>query len=331
MSVVVPALEEARYIGDCLDSIESQTFPVGEMEVIVVVSGASSDATESIAQARLRNSPFRRALVVRNDESSTPLNLNLGLAHATGTFVCRVDARSRIAPDHVQRCVTILEERPDVVVVGGAQVAVPPADSAIGHGIARALNNPLGMGGSRYRRNAASGESDTVYLGFFRRTELAAAGGWDAAFPTNQDFALNQRMRAGGRKVWFDETIPATYVPRSTIRQLFLQYQRFGRSKVRYWCRTGDRPQPRQLVLLSAPLVAIGAGVVLQRMSRGCAGRRVVGVLAIATVGTIERASTGPSPAPIAARAAHLAALAAVSIGWEVGVYREIGSGLIRR
>lgn len=331
VSVVVPTLNEEAHIRGCLDSIRTQTFPPAEMEVIVVVGGESNDSTESIARSALEGSPFGKTLVVRNQESSTPSNLNLGLSHASGRFLCRVDARSRIAPEHVQRCVATLEERPEVAVVGGAQVAVPPTDSTIGLGIARALNNPLGMGGSRYRRNAESGECDTVYLGFFRRNEVASAGGWDDAFPTNQDFELNQRMRADGREIWFDKTIPATYIPRSSIRELYQQYQRFGRWKVRYWIRTGDRPQPRQLALLSAPLLSIGAGVGLRRISRTGVGRVLASVLAVTAAALVEGASTGPSRVPPAARVAHLTALAAVSIGWEVGVYREIGARRSRR
>jgi len=323
-SILVPAVNEASHMSDCLRAVLAQTVPLHEMEVIVVVGGASEDATESIARSQLAAASLARGLVVRNSTSSTPSNLNVALAHASAPFVCRVDARSRIAPRHVERCVEVLSQRPDVAVVGGAQVAVPPTGSVVGLGIARALNNPLGMGGSRYRRNAGSGFCETVYLGAFRREELVAAGGWNEAFPTNQDFELNQRLRGEGQGVWFDESIPAGYVPRSSLGELFGQYRRFGRAKVRYWRQTGDRPQRRQLALLAVPPLTIATAVLAHRLLDTGGGRSAAGgALLVAAMG-VERASTGPREVLVRSRVVHLAALAAVSAGWEVGAYEEL-------
>lgn len=60
VSVVVPALNEEREIGECLASLASQTFP--DFEVIVVDNG-STDATPSIAArygARVIREPKER-------------------------------------------------------------------------------------------------------------------------------------------------------------------------------------------------------------------------------------------------------------------------------
>ena len=106
--------------------------------------------------------------------------------------------------------------RPDVVVVGGAQIAVARDEDPTARGIARALNNRWGMGMSRYRRGAPSGPSDTVYLGAFRTEQLEAAGGWDEAFDTNQDFELNRRMGELGI-VWFEASLEVGYRPRASL------------------------------------------------------------------------------------------------------------------
>ena len=145
------------------------------------------------------------------------------------------------------------------MVTGGAQVAIAVDDSARSVGIARALNNKYAMGGSRYRSGADSGPCDTVYLGAFRTAQLRSAGGWDEYFETNQDFELNRRLGRAG-VVWFDSRLEVGYVPRQTITALWRQYHRFGRWKVRYWRRTGDRPQRRQLVpMIVTPVAALAA------------------------------------------------------------------------
>src|SRR5262249_9207423 len=159
----IPARDEERWIGASLASVMDQRYPHDCIEVIVVVDGASTDATDVIAKDMLERSDFGRVEVVRNPDGGTPGNLNAGLGIATGVYLCRVDARSRIPAHYVGRCVDLLATRPDMAVVGGAQVAVAPRGGAVGTGIARALNNRWGMGFSRYRRGAVSGAADTVY------------------------------------------------------------------------------------------------------------------------------------------------------------------------
>src|SRR5262249_38493878 len=142
-----------------------------------------------------------------------------------------------------------------------------------------ALNNRWGMGLSRYRRGAESGAADTVYLGAFRTADLRAVGGWSLEFPTNQDFELNRRMAERGL-VWFDAGIPVEDGPRPDLGSLYRQYKRFGAWKVRYWRRTGDRPQPRQVALLVGvpAATALAAAVVATGSSR----RRVTALAAAA-------------------------------------------------
>ncbi|MGH9270265.1 MAG: glycosyltransferase, partial [Ilumatobacteraceae bacterium] len=314
VTILVPARDEAADIAECLAAVLAQDHRLDRLEV-VVIDGASSDGTATIARRALEAAGVRH-IVLSNPDATTPSNLNVGLAEATGEVVCRVDARSFIPPDYVRRCAGVLSSRPDVAVVGGAQVAVPRGRGPVGLGIARALNNRFGMGLARYRRDAASGPSDTVYLGAFRTDQLRAAGGWDERFPSNQDFELNRRMSALGL-VWFDSSLAVGYRPRASLRELALQYHRFGRSKVRYWQTTGDRPQSRQVALLGSPVVAMAAGAMLCAMPRR--SRRVAAAAAAAAAVAFEvRGSLGP-PAPLKAHGIGLLASAIVGGGWTLG------------
>ena len=190
VTVLIPAMNEERWIAECLVSVVAQDYPHHQVEIVVVVDGASTDATDRVARETLEPTDLSRVEVLRNPSGGTPSNLNAGLTVARGEILCRVDARSRIPADYVRRCVAVLTTRSEVAVVGGAQVAIASREGGLGDGIARALNNRYGMGWSRYRRGAESGPADTVYLGSFRTSELRSAGGWSLAFPTNQDFEL---------------------------------------------------------------------------------------------------------------------------------------------
>ena len=319
VTVLVPAKDEARWIGACLASIAAQGYPHHLLEVIVVVDGLTTDATESDARRALSGHDYFDADVLRHASGGTPANLNAGLARAQGQVVCRVDARSRIPPDYVRACVEVLQTRAEVAVVGGAQIAVAPSDDALGRGIARALNNRWGMGLSRYRRGAESGASDTVYLGAFRTTDLRAAGGWNTALSTNQDFDLNRRLAKTG-VIWFDGSLPVEYVPRPNLRALYTQYRRFGSWKARYWRLTGDRPRPRQVVLMvGVPLAALaGAAVVTFGSTQQ---RAVATVSAAAALAFVEwRGSPTPRGGP-AVHAWSAVALGVVGFGWLRGVW----------
>jgi succinoglycan biosynthesis protein ExoA len=322
VTVLIPAKDEALWVGACLASVAAQDYPHHLLEVIVVVDGITTDATAREASAALARSDYFHAEVVRHASAGTPANLNTGLARAQGEVVCRVDARSRIPRHYVRRCVELLQARDDVAVVGGAQVAVAPSDDALGRGIARALNNRWGMGLSRYRRGARSGVSDTVYLGAFRTADLRAADGWCEELPTNQDFDLNRRLGRRG-VVWFDASLAVEYVPRSTLRTLHRQYERFGSWKVRYWRLTGDRPRPRQLALAAGvPALLLLAGSVVAVGTPRHSAAVLATALAGATV--VEMQGTREREAGVTTHACALLALVAVTAGWIRGVWSEL-------
>lgn len=320
VTVLIPARNEEPDIERCIRSVLVQDHPHDRME-IVLVDGGSTDRTAAVASRALSSGDIDWK-IVDNPAGTTPSNLNAGLAAATGEILCRVDARSIIPPHYVRLCDETLATRAEVSVTGGAQVAMQHDGSAQSAGIARALNNKYTMGGSRYRSGAQSGATDTVYLGAFRCEELREAGGWDERMLTNQDFDLNRRMGRRG-VVWFDNRLEVGYVPRRTIRQLWRQYHRFGRWKVRYWRITGESPLVRQL----APIAALPVAVAL---AAGTARRKGPRTLALAApvVGAAVLLATdaagNDSPAPMPARIVGAAASVTVVIAWVTGVYREL-------
>jgi succinoglycan biosynthesis protein ExoA len=323
VAVLIPARDEADSIERCLQRVLEQDLDLDRLEVIVV-DGGSTDGTGDIARNVLSDSALARWVVHRNDAASTPSNLNAGLALVRAPIVCRVDARSLVPRDYVRRCAQVLDERPEVAVAGGAQLAVSRSTSARDLGIARALNNKFGMGLSRYRRGGRSGPADTVYLGSFRTEELRAVAGWDERLLTNQDFDLNRRL-GRDRVVWFEDGLPVGYVPRRTLTELWQQYRRFGVWKAQYWRSTGDRPRPRQLFLLCAPPVAVGVWALAVGRSRrwqrlAVAVSPLAGAVVVDAIGSDDRA---PS---VRALAVSTAASGVIGLAWWSGALGGIFS-----
>lgn len=316
VSVVIPAWNAAAHIEHCLSAVLGQDYPLDRMEIIVV-DGASDDDTADRARGALADAGLASARVVHNPGATTPSNLNAGLAEATGDYVARVDARSALPADYISRCVAVLEADAEVVVVGGRPVAVAPGAGLVHRGIARSWNQPL-PGLSSHRRSSASGPADTVYLGFFRRHELIDAGGWDERFDRNQDFELNRRLGRTGI-VWFDAGISVEWVPVPTLGRLWRQNVTFGRWKVRYWRLTGDRPRPRQWVLLAIPPIgAVLAAVALLRSPRLVGGAAVVGSA------TLVVPSDPRDWATIPERIVAASSTVLTGVAWTLGVWSEL-------
>src|SRR4051812_66389 len=87
ISVVIPAHNEARFLGQAIASICAQTFQ--DFEILVVNNG-STDATGSvIAEWVLRDSRVRPLNIARRSLSQS---LCEGVVNSRGDFVARIDA-----------------------------------------------------------------------------------------------------------------------------------------------------------------------------------------------------------------------------------------------
>jgi succinoglycan biosynthesis protein ExoA len=222
ISVVLPVLNEEKYLADSVNSILSQNFS-GAIEVILAV-GPSQDQTLKIAQSiQARDS---RVVVVENPTGKTAAGLNLAIAAARYSIIVRVDGHSQIPHDYCETAFQILNET-GAVNVGGIMAA--EGVSLFERAVARAMRSPLGVGAARFHTGGGAGESDTVYLGCFRKEALLAVGGFDERFTRAQDWELNFRLRQSGGVVYFDPRLTVTYRPRSTIKALAKQYFEYGR------------------------------------------------------------------------------------------------------
>ena len=312
VSVILPALNEADDIAGCLDALATQTWPLEQLQVVLVDAASDDHTIERSTQVARQ---LGLELVTRaNPARRTSAGLNVGLEACNGDVVVRVDARSRIGPNHVERSVVLLASRPDIGVVGGGQKATARSDGFVDRSIARGLRNRYTTGFARYRRSDVAGPVDTVWMGAFRRADLEHLGGWDEAVALNEDWDLNERYRDAGFVVWFDPEMDAQYLPRRSFTPLARQYFRFGRVKGTWWMR-GRRPAARQLLLLLLPPVGLAAAVMVgaQIGALPLAAAAIVGAFAIDAVGTRE-------PAAIPVRIGALAATATSSTSWWIGV-----------
>jgi glycosyltransferase involved in cell wall biosynthesis len=244
VTIALPVLDEAAHIEACLRAVLSQTYP--RIVEILVVDGGSGDATREIA------STFPGVRVVDNPARLQSAGLNVALREARGDVLVRVDGRTTVAPDYVDRCVSALT-RSGAALVGGP--IEPDGTTWVERAVGAALTSKLGAGPARFRNTAASADwTDIVYLGAARVDVLCRLGGYDEAFSTNEDGELLYRLsREGG--VWFDPTIRSTYRPRGSFATFMRQYFLYGIGRAATVRKYPASLRPRQL---AAPLLVLG-------------------------------------------------------------------------
>jgi len=222
VSVVLPILNEERFLEHAIEAILEQKYP-GDLEVILAL-GPSRDRTNEIAQ-RLRQKDSR-VVLVDSPTGRTAAGLNLAIKEANFEIICRIDGHAEISETYIQDAVEIMEET-GAVNVGGIMAA--EGKSAFERAVATAMRSPLGVGGARFHIGGKAGPADTVYLGVFKKRALLEVGLYDERFTRAQDWELNYRLRQSGGIIWFDPRLVVTYRPRPTLQALAKQYFEYGR------------------------------------------------------------------------------------------------------
>lgn len=331
VSAVVPVWNEARHIKGCITRLLEQTYPADRLEILVV-DGLSEDGTrEIVSQVGAANETtahpggaVSRIRLIDAPKRQRPAALNVGIREALGEVIVRVDARTVISPDYVDRCVrTLLETGADNV--GGIQR--PIAAGTVQEAIGLAMSHPFGAGNAQFRIGKKSGFVDTVYLGCFRRDIFDRVGLFDEESPiVSEDSDINQRIREVGGRVFLDTGILVYYHPRETLPGLWKLYFRYGGARAGNLMKHGNLTSWRQAV--PAVFVAsLGILAALSPVSRWAA-LAVCALLGIYT--GCDLAVSGYISA--AARRWRLwpclcAAFPCTHFGYAFGFFRRLGEG----
>jgi len=222
VSVILPILNEERDLSNCISAILQQDYP-SNIEVILAL-GPSVDKTTQIAE-KLSELDSRIKLV-NNPTGQTAAGLNLAIKASSYEIICRIDGHSEISNNYVKTAVEILQQK-NAVNVGGLMHA--DSNTGLQRVIAQAMRSKLGVGSSKFHTGGSAGESDTVYLGTYKKSAVIAAGGFDERYIRAQDWELNYRLSKNGGLIWFDPRLQVTYRPRRTFKKLARQYFQYGR------------------------------------------------------------------------------------------------------
>jgi succinoglycan biosynthesis protein ExoA len=307
VTVLTPVLNEEAHIRDTVADMRTQSFD-GQVEFLFI-DGRSEDATRAILDELAREDS--RIRVVDNPGRGIPQGLNVGLQHARGRYVARMDAHTHYPPAYLARGVERLQSG-DVGWVAGAPI--PAGAGRWSRRVSIALRSPLGVG--RSPKWVAEGETELdtgVFGGVWDRSTLERLEGWDEGWAVNEDSELAARYRATGMRIVGLPELAARYIPRDSLGGLGRQYARYGFYRAKTARRHPDSMRRSQW-LPPAMVVTVAVAVVGPR-ALGSLARVGVGVYAAALLAGSARAADA-APAD---RAALPLVFATMHASWGAG------------
>ena len=117
ISVIIPCLNEERFLQSCLQSIQRQTLDRNAWELIVVDNG-STDGSQSIAHQ------FADKVIVA-DHRPVGAVRNVGVNEAVGELLVFLDADCVIDPHWLERAYQLYRNHPSAAMGGAAALPTP--------------------------------------------------------------------------------------------------------------------------------------------------------------------------------------------------------------
>jgi glycosyltransferase involved in cell wall biosynthesis len=189
VTVLMPVFNREEFVGQAIQSVVDQDF--GDFELLIVDDG-STDRTPEV----LRGWAERDGRIV---VITAPRNLgiaeapNLGMRHARTEYVARFDSDDLMMPGRLAGQAAVLDSHPEVVLVSSFYETMERDGRYTGtwdvdepHEVVTWLlhfYNIVGGGGHV----------------MFRRSQVQALGGYDAAYPSSEDYDLWVRLLRTGR------------------------------------------------------------------------------------------------------------------------------------
>jgi succinoglycan biosynthesis protein ExoA len=313
VTVVIPARNEERAIGACVESVLRQDYPHLQ---VVVVDGASTDRTADVVRQLAERDP--RVELLTNPAAIIPVSLNLALAAARGPWLVRIDAHATVPSNYVRIAVEHLRTG-RWGGVGGRKdgVGFTPAGKAI----AAVMASPFGVGNSTYHYGTEVQPVEHIPFGAYPVALARSLGGWDESLRVNQDFEFDYRVRQSGHQLLFDPRLVIEWHCRQSVRELYQQYRRYGGGKLSVAMKHPTSVRARHL---AAPALVTSWAVAAALAPRrpGAAAALVAPYAAALAAASVRAARSLESPTE---RRHVPGAFVAMHAGWGLGFLSAAG------
>jgi len=221
ISILIPCLNEEKYIDKCLQSVCSFRLPENCETEIFVIDGMSSDNTRNIVQKIVEG--HSNIKLIDNPGRIQSCALNTAIPLTKGSFILRLDAHSEYPDDYLYILYNAsLEKAADNY--GGLFITRPGGDTYQAQLVQALTTHMFGVGNSGFRLGYKSDYADSVPYGFFRRDVFEKYGYFDERLKRCQDYEFNRRIIKNGGKIWRCSDVSFQYYNQPSVYK-FLKKQ----------------------------------------------------------------------------------------------------------
>lgn len=200
-SIIIPARNEERYIGRCLQSIRAVKWPSDDYEVLLIDNG-SSDRTAQIA------TDHGARVYIRPGDSVAGLR-NFGASQSVGKILVFIDADCTVSPEWLSKASQYLDQAE--VVSFGSPPVVPDDCTWVQH--------------AWFHIRRKAGVAETEWLEsmnmFVRKEAFEQVGGFNPELVTCEDYDLSVRLRSLGRLISDDRILAVHHGEASSLGHFF--------------------------------------------------------------------------------------------------------------
>lgn len=250
VSVIIPCFNVAHLVEG---AIRSALHGQGDDVEVVAVDDGSTDSTSMVLH-RIEQEAGGRLRVIAQPNRGACAARNAGMAATSGACVQFLDADDALLPGKIPRQRAIMEQSGTDIVAGAYRVK-----SESSHATEVIVPWPGEPWEALIRTRLGATCSN-----LFRRSVIEAAGGWDEAARSSQDYELMFRLLKGGARVAVDAELSAEVLKRSagsisrtSLRDNWLRYLDL-RTNIREHLRGLDAQQYAAVIRIADQYLFMG-------------------------------------------------------------------------
>lgn len=256
LSVIVPTLNEAKYINNLVNSIEK----IDETEKeILIVDGGSIDGTRETVTTLISSHPNLK--LIDNPAKYVSHGFNKAFKELNGEYIALVGAHATYPRNYFKECIRAIEEG-TCEASGGFLLHKGKTDK--GAAIARAMSSKFGVGDTDFRTNPNAMYVESVAFAVYHKKVFEKVGLFDESLIRNQDDEFHYRLNEAGYRILMLPNLQIEYFVRESFKKLFTQYFNYGLYKPLVFKKVRSGMRLRHLIpslfifyLISLPLTLI--------------------------------------------------------------------------